>query len=276
MTIKEILKYSRPRFRLYVIGPLLLWYVATISQPIELLSWLFFWRLIYFSLPANLLIYGINDIADYDTDKNNPKKQSYELLLTPDKQKTIRIAIAITNIPFLIRAIYQWRYIMMTVIVFRFLGIFYSSKPIRAKAIPFIDGLFNALYIIPWFLWYFLWWGTRIDLTIVIAGTLRCIAMHAYSAIPDIQSDKQAKLQTTATILGKNGTLVYCLICRTTAGILWYNTIGPISLIVMTIYIILIIVSRKKELFTIYKRFPIINTIVGMTIFFSILLTKPR
>jgi len=27
--------------------------------------------------------------------------------------------------------------------------------------------------------------------------------MHAYSAIPDINADKQANLQTTATILGK-------------------------------------------------------------------------
>lgn len=276
MTIKNIFQYSRPRFRLYIIGPFLLWYVVTISSSIDFVSWNFFWRLIYFTLPANLLIYGANDIADYDTDKNNPKKQSYESLLTPDKQKTMRLIIAITNIPFLIRALLQWQYIIITLLIFWFFGIFYSSKPIRAKAIPFLDGLFNILYIIPWFLGYFLWWWTTVNRLIVIAGTLRCIAMHAYSAIPDITSDKQAKLQTTATILGKNWTLVYCFICRITAGILWYNTIGPISLIVMTIYIILIIVSRKKELFTIYKRFPTINTIVGMAIFFSILFTKIR
>jgi 4-hydroxybenzoate polyprenyltransferase len=30
------------------------------------------------------------------------------------------------------------------------------------------------------------------------------MAMHAYSAIPDIKADTQAKLQTTATVLGKN------------------------------------------------------------------------
>jgi 4-hydroxybenzoate polyprenyltransferase len=67
----------------------------------------FLLRLLYFTIPANLLIYGINDIADYDTDKKNPKKQAYESLLTPDKQKSMRSLIVVTNIPFLIRAIVQ-------------------------------------------------------------------------------------------------------------------------------------------------------------------------
>jgi 4-hydroxybenzoate polyprenyltransferase len=81
--------------------------VATIQHPTDLLSGVFLARLVYFTLPANLLIYGVNDIADYDTDKNNPKKQSYESLLTPDKQKIMRLLIAATNIPFLIWALFQ-------------------------------------------------------------------------------------------------------------------------------------------------------------------------
>jgi lycopene elongase/hydratase (dihydrobisanhydrobacterioruberin-forming) len=40
------------------------------------------------------------------------------------------------------------------------------------------------------------------------------MAMHAYSAIPDIQPDTEAGLTTTAVYLGKQGTLIYC-------GLLW-------------------------------------------------------
>jgi 4-hydroxybenzoate polyprenyltransferase len=30
---------------------------------------------LYFTFPANLFVYGVNDFADYDTDKFNSKKQ---------------------------------------------------------------------------------------------------------------------------------------------------------------------------------------------------------
>ena len=36
---------------------------------------------VYFLIPANILIYGINDIFDYDTDKLNPKKGTYEAFI---------------------------------------------------------------------------------------------------------------------------------------------------------------------------------------------------
>lgn len=269
--MKHFFLYSRPRFRLYSIGPFLLWYVATIQAPIDFLSRSFLWRLIYFTFPANILIYGVNDIADYDTDKNNPKKQSYERLLTPDKQKTMRSIIAITNIPFLVRAFLQWQTILVALLLFRFFGIFYSSKPIRAKAIPFLDGIFNILYVIPWLVGYFIWWWATISRSIIIAATLWCMAMHAYSAIPDINADKQANLQTTATILGKKWTLLYCLTCRLIAGIIGYTIIWPISIIAWLIYLTLVIFSWKKNLFNIYRRFPVINTLVGMAIFLTIL-----
>jgi len=270
MNFSKVIRHTRLRFWLYIIGPFLLWYTASIGQVQDFIQRDFFLRFIYFSIPANLLIYGINDIADYDTDKKNPKKQNYESLLTPDKQKTMRSLIAVTNIPFLIRAAMQWQYILLMLVVFRFFGIFYSTKPIRAKTIPFVDGIFNVLYIIPWFLGYFLWWWTQISRIVAIAWTLRCMAMHAYSAIPDIASDKKANLQTTATVLGNNWTLLYCLICRIIATILWSLIIGPIAIILWAIYSILIYLSRRKDIFSIYKRFPLINTLIGMFLFFFI------
>jgi len=90
------------------------------------------------------------------------------------------------------------------------------------------------------------------------------MAMHAYSAIPDIAADKQAKLHTTATVLGKNRTLLYCLLCRILAAILGSLVIGRASLLGGAVYSILIYISRKQDLFRIYKRFPLINTIIGM------------
>ncbi len=271
MKLSHIINHSRPRFRLYVIGPFLLGYAAAITDYSQFLWIWFVWWLLYFTLPANVLIYGANDIADYETDKNNPKKQSYESLLTPDKQKTMRVLIAITNIPFLVWSMLQWQSIFFVFLLFWFFGIFYSSKPIRAKAIPFLDGIFNVLYIVPWFLWYIVAWWTHIDVLVIIVGTLRCMAMHAYSAIPDIDADRQAWLATTATALGKTGTLLYCLLCRVFAAIWAYTLIGWWAVVFGSVYVVLIVFSSFRELFTLYKRFPLINAVVGMLLFFVVL-----
>lgn len=54
---------------------------------------LFFLYLLYFLFPANLLVYGVNDIADEDTDILNAKKQGYELLHTKEKTTALKHAI---------------------------------------------------------------------------------------------------------------------------------------------------------------------------------------
>ena len=43
-----------------------------------------------------------------------------------------------------------------------------------------------------------------------LAARARVMAMHCYSAIPDIEPDKQAGLVTTAVYLGKQNSLLYC------------------------------------------------------------------
>jgi lycopene elongase/hydratase (dihydrobisanhydrobacterioruberin-forming) len=57
----------------------------------------------YFLISANIWIYGINDIYDYETDKLNPKKtEGYEALVTPPEQKSLWKRILWTTLPFLI------------------------------------------------------------------------------------------------------------------------------------------------------------------------------
>ena len=78
-----LLKVSRPRFWLYVFGPYLVGLAAGASAREDFLQFKVFAFALYFLLPANLLIYGVNDIFDFETDKLNPKKQDYEILVQP-------------------------------------------------------------------------------------------------------------------------------------------------------------------------------------------------
>ena len=72
--IQFLLKVSRPRFWLYVFGPYIVGLAAgaaTRDDFVRIENLVFG---LYFLLPANLLIYGINDIFDFETDRLNPKK----------------------------------------------------------------------------------------------------------------------------------------------------------------------------------------------------------
>ena len=79
---KTLLSISRPRFWHYLIGPRLIGYTASLSHLGDFGQQRWFWVfLVYFSFPANLLVYGVNDISDGDTDQHNPKKKGYESML---------------------------------------------------------------------------------------------------------------------------------------------------------------------------------------------------
>ena len=67
----QLLRVSRPRFWMYLLGPFMIALAATsLRPPVEV------WLLgLYLTLPANLLIYGVNDLFDVETDRLNPKKQ---------------------------------------------------------------------------------------------------------------------------------------------------------------------------------------------------------
>lgn len=76
-----------------------------------------------------------------------------------------------------------------------------------------------------------------------VAALLRCMAMHAYSAIPDIEPDAAAGLKTTAVVLRKQGTLLYCRLLRGIAAVLSLPLLGSLGIFAFGVYTLLIILS---------------------------------
>ena len=204
------LQISRPRFWIYLLGPFLIG-TALIYRHTDIIPWDLWPWLLYFTYPANILIYGVNDIFDYETDVLNTKKQGYEGIVPPDRRKLIWALIVITHIPFLIMATMLPTNSMAALFGFWFLGIFYSMPPLRFKIRPFLDSASNILYAMPGIFAYTLSNKPTWRLGLVIAALLWCMAMHAYSAAPDIKADTQAGLKTIATTLGWKMTVLFCL-----------------------------------------------------------------
>lgn len=273
-----ILKVSRPRFWVYLLGPYLVGLVAAIATREELLNWHFALFALYFTLPANLLVYGVNDICDYETDKLNPKKADYEALVTPERRTTVLLAILLTNLPFVAGLIYVPLVAINSLIAFLLLSIFYSAWPIRAKAKPFLDSAFNILYIMPGIFAYAMITGDLPPWQVIVAGGLWTAAMHAYSAVPDIEVDREAGVRTIATILGANLTVALCAVLYAASAFLAAEFLGFLALPLGFAYLVLMLASFRSlktgRIFALYRAFPMINMSAGFLIFWSIAASK--
>jgi len=276
--LRFLLKVSRPRFWFYIFGPYIVGLVAAAATREDLIDWRFALFGLYFLLPANLLIYGVNDIFDYGTDKLNEKKNAYETLVVPDGRKSLTIAILATNIPFIIAAIAFAPVSLPSLAGFLFFSIFYSAPPIRAKTKPFLDSAFNILYVFPGAFAYQMLSGNFPPIGLMIAAGCWTAAMHAYSAIPDIEADKAAGLKTIATVLGPYGTLAACAILYAASAILSFEYLGLASVTFGGAYILLMLASvasyRNGRLFKLYRAFPLINIAAGFVIFWNVALSK--
>ena len=98
---RDIIRISRPRFWMYVLGTFLVGMIAS-GNPFDYQNSTIF-RLVafsvFFTLPANLFIYGVNDIYDYQTDIHNDKKIKYEATLPLEKHKQLWRFIGLMLLP---------------------------------------------------------------------------------------------------------------------------------------------------------------------------------
>lgn len=288
LPLSRLLRISRPRFWLYEVGTYAVGVAAALAYvstngggaPTPLTFALILLFFLYFLFPANLFIYGINDIHDYETDRLNPKKIAYETLVMPDEHAKLMRIILATNMPFVLLAgilaglgTVSWG-ACAAFFVFLLCAWQYSAPPVRAKARPLFDSLFSAgHYVATGVFAYLLAGGNELSWVLVVAGMAWAVAMHAYSAVPDIDADTESGIQTIATELGRDGTIILCLGLYLSAGILATIHTGFIALVLALVYAALMILSLRAKsedaLFALYAKFPLVNALAGAVVFFA-------
>ena len=262
---------------------------ATADHPVTvarlLLSLTF---LFYFTLPANLMVYGVNDICDYETDRVNPKKTDYEALVGPAERPALVRALLICSLPFVPLLAFAPVTARAFLAAFVFLSVFYSAPPIRAKARPLIDSAFNILYAMPGFFAYALAGVGVPSWHVVAAAACWTMAMHAFSAVPDITADLSAGIATAATLLGRTRTITVCLLLYAIAAALEFHDLGGVALALGAVYMILMTLALRAKasqyapvtdgpdsgVMRIYRWFPAINTVSGAVIFVTVFFSK--
>ncbi len=205
-TLRRLVHISRPLLWINTVGTGLLgmWLTGQLLDvaAIPILVWL--------TLPFNLLIYGVNDIFDQDTDALNPRKGSLEgARIEPREVRAIAWGVVLTNVPFLAWFVVALPPLALAAIaVYAAVFVWYSAPPLHFKRRPFLDSLSNAAYGLPLLIMPLALGAAPV--WPAVAGLLVwSVAKHAFDAVQDIEEDRAAGITTTAVLLGPRGTAIW-------------------------------------------------------------------
>lgn len=232
---------SRPVSWINTAFPFAAAYFLTIRE----VDWVLVVGAFYYLIPYNLAMYGINDVFDYESDVNNPRKGSIEGALLPrEYHKPLLWLVALSNIPILALLVAAGSPFSAVVIaVSTFLMAAYSLPRLRFKERPVLDSVTSSAHFVSPAVVGLTLAGASVRFDALVTLTaFFCwgIAAHAFGAVQDVVPDRQAGIGSIATVFGAKWTVRFALVLWATAGLLMLTTPWPVNLsaILMVPYLI--------------------------------------
>ena len=226
-TVRALLLSSRPLSWVNTAYPFAVAYLL-VAGGIDL-AWVI--GTIYFLVPYNLAMYGINDVFDYESDLRNPRKGGVEgALLDRRFHRTTLWAVLITNLPFLVALVVlgsALSWVVLAVSVFAVIA--YSAPVLRFKERPFLDSLTSSTHFVSPAVYGLALAGGAFDAKawmILGAFFLWGMASHAFGAVQDIIADREGGIGSIATVIGAAPTVKLSVLLYVAAGVLLALT-GP-------------------------------------------------
>ncbi|WP_439564560.1 prenyltransferase [Microcella sp.] len=271
-TLGQLLVSSRPLSWINTAFPFAAAYLLTTGRS----DAAFIIGTIYFLIPYNLAMYGINDVFDYESDLRNPRKGGVEgALLDPSIHRTTLWAAVITNVPFLIALVAlgsHLSWIVLAVSVFAVVA--YSAKGLRFKEKPVLDSITSSTHFVSPAVYGLVLAGavfTPALWLILISFFLWGMASHAFGAVQDVIADREGGLASIATVFGARATTRLAVAAYALAGLLLLGTEwpGPLALLAAVPYVVIVaqfwmITDETAETANRgWKRFLLLNFIAG-------------
>jgi 4-hydroxybenzoate polyprenyltransferase len=198
---------------------------------------------LYFLIPYNLAMYGINDVFDYESDLRNPRKGGVEgALLDRRMHRPTIIAAIVTNVPFLLYLVLvggpvSWLVLAGSV----FAVVAYSAKGLRFKEKPFLDSLTSSTHFVSPAVYGLVLAGAVFTpqlWAVLGAFVLWGIASHAFGAVQDVIADREAQISSVATVIGAKATVRLAVTVYLLAGalLLFSAWPGPLAAVLVVPY----------------------------------------
>ncbi|UYN82995.1 MAG: prenyltransferase [Microcella sp.] len=271
-TLGQLVLSSRPLSWINTAFPFAAAYLLTTGR----LDAAFWVGTIYFLVPYNLAMYGINDVFDYESDIRNPRKGGVEgALLDPSIHRTTLWAAVISNVPFLIALValgspLSW--VVLTVSVFAVVA--YSAKGLRFKEKPVLDSVTSSTHFVSPAVYGLVFAGAEFTVAlwlIIVSFFLWGMASHAFGAVQDVIADREGGLASIATVFGARATTRLAVGAYALAGLLLLGTEwpGPLAALAAVPYIVItaqfwrITDETSESANRGWKRFLLLNFIAG-------------
>lgn len=249
-TLRTLLVSSRPLSWVNTAFPFAAAYLLTAGQ-IDL-AWVI--GTVYFLIPYNLAMYGINDVFDYESDLRNPRKGGVEgaVLDRTMHAATLRAAIA-TNVPFLAVLVLlggplSWLVLAISV----FAVIAYSAPKLRFKERPFLDSVTSSTHFVsPAVYGLVLAQAEFTPALWALLGSffLWGVASQAFGAVQDVVADRAGGIASIATVTGGRATVRFAIAAYLVSGALMLFTPwpGPLASFLVLPYVINIVPFASLE-----------------------------
>lgn len=207
-------------------------------------DWVLIVGVFYYLIPYNLAMYGINDVFDYASDINNPRKGGIEgALLAPRYHRPMLWLAVLTNVPFLVvLAAAGGPASWLSLAVSTFAVIAYSAPVLRFKERPFLDSATSSTHFVSPAVVGLSLAGAQFTpqlWLVLLAFFCWGMAAHAFGAVQDVVPDREARIGSIATVLGAAVTVRLALGLWALAGALMLFTPfpGPLASIVALPYL---------------------------------------
>jgi 4-hydroxybenzoate polyprenyltransferase len=200
---------------------------------------------LFFLVPYNFAMYGINDVFDYQSDLRNPRKGGVEgALLDPRWHRLVLWLSGILALPFVVYLVVvgdlaSW----IALAVSLFAVVAYSAGGLRFKERPVLDSVTSATHFVSPAVYGLLLAGAEFTpplYALLAAFFLWGCASHAFGAVQDVVADREGGIASIATVIGARRTVRLAVTLYLLAGILLLATEwpGPLAAVLAVPYVV--------------------------------------
>jgi len=186
---------------------------------------------LFFLIPYNLLMYGVNDVFDYESDLLNPRKGGIEGDVVRDRARARRVhrgiiwASVLTVVPMMAwLALHGSATSFVPLVVVVFAVVAYSVPVLRFKERPFLDSLTSAVHFAGPLVYALVLTGAGLSARgiwpIWVAFLAWGMASHAFGAVQDVRADRDGGIASIGTVMGARVTTWFALLMYVAASAL--------------------------------------------------------
>jgi 4-hydroxybenzoate polyprenyltransferase len=197
---------------------------------------------LFFLIPYNFLMYGINDVFDYESDLRNPRKGGIEGALLDPKYHALTIWASVSFAAvFVVYLLLVGSLEANLWLGFTLAAVLaYSVPKLRFKERPFLDSFTSAVHFVGPMVYGLVLAGSSIaDATVmaVIAAFMGWgMASHAFGAVQDVRADREAGIKSVATQIGARNTVrfafaLYIVSALVVMSIGWHGVVASLAVV---------------------------------------------